>query len=195
MVVFYLRNGRSPFGKIVPVTVALSNEAVLAFQNPTRPDQDPTATGVEFPNLIDPEGDGIWLLTVSTTERDSAGDLIPTEIINLVSKSTVHLELEAALGRIGSKIDWGPLSPDIQPPRLFSITPGLEETDDVSIASNIILRLQDPLPAAGMDLSTLNIRLNDFPIVTSGVTVPDNNVQFQGNIFDLTITHRPERIA
>lgn len=195
MVVFYLRNSRSPSGKIVPVTVSLTHDAVLAFQNPVRSDQQTTATGVDFTNLIDPEANKIWLLTVSTTETDSLGNIIPTEIINLVSKNTVHLELEAALGRIGTQVDWGILSPDIHAPRLFSITPSLDETTNVPITSNIVLRLQDPLPAAGMDLSTLQITLNDFPVVTSGVAVSGSDVIFQGNVFDMTITHRPTRIT
>lgn len=195
MVVFYLRNGRDPFGKIVPVTVALTHESVLAPLAPTREDQFPTATGTYLPNLLDPEANRIWLLTVSTTERDSSGNVIVPEIINLVSKDTVHLELEAALGRIGSKVDWGTLSPDTRPPRLLSITPALDETEDVPISSNIIVRLQDPLPAAGIDLSTLNVRLNGFDVVTSGVAQPDFNVDTRGNVFDFTVVHRPKRIT
>jgi len=195
MVVFYLRNSRAPFGKVVPVTVALTHEPVLASKFPTRSDQHPVATGTNLPNLLDPEANRIWLLTVSTTERDSGGNRIPPEFINLVSRDTVHLELEAALGRLGSKIDWGDLVSDNRPPRLLSITPPLDQITDVPITSNIIVRLQDPLPAAGMDLSTLNVRLNDFPIVTSGVAEFGKNVQFQGNVYDLTIVHRPKRIT
>jgi len=195
MVVFYLRNGRAPFGKIVPVTVSLSHEAVLPSELTIRSDQDPTATGIHLPNLLDPESNLIWLLTVSTTERDASGNRIPPEIINLVSKDTIHLELEAALGRLGNKVDWGVLSTDNRSPRLLSITPALDQTENVPITSNIIIRLQDPLPAAGMDLSTLHIRLNGFPIVTSGVAEPDKDVRFKGNVYDLTTVYRPKRIT
>ena len=195
MVVFYLRNSKAPSGKIVPVTVSLTHESIVASKSPTRPDQFPTATGTAFTNLFDSESNLVWLLTVSTTERDAAGNRIPPEIINLISKETVHLELEAALGRLGKKIDWGDLSVDIRPPRLISLTPPIDQVQDVPITSNVIVRLQDALPAAGMDLSTLNVRLNDFPIVTSGIAEPDKNVQFKGNVFDFTITHRPRRIT
>lgn len=195
MVVFYLRNSRSPDGKIVPITVALNNEAVVAQEAPSRSDQHPLGSGTEFPNLYDPEGDGIWVLTLSTTEPDENGDPIPTEFINLVSKETVHLELEAAMGRIGQKIDWGTLEEDNRPPRLVSLTPDLNQTTAVPIISNVIIRLKDPLPAAGMDLSTLNVRLNGFPIVTSGIAEPERDVELQGNVFDLTVIHRPKRIT
>ncbi len=184
MVVFYLRNSRIPDGKIVPVTISLTLDVV----KPT------LATGTEFPDLGDPEGNRIWILTLDTPEPDIAGNPIATEIVNILSKDTVHFEIEAALGRLGSQIDWGTPLPDTQPPRLLEITPPLDQTTGVSIFSNIVARIQDPLPAAGIDLSTLNIRLNDFPIVTSGITEPGNDVEFKGNIFDLTVIHRPKVI-
>jgi len=183
MVVFYLRNSRIPDGKIVAVTIALTLDVV----KPT------LATGTGFPTLEDPEGEQIWILTLATREPDSNGNPIATEIVNILSEDTVHLEIEAALGRIGTQIDWGTPLPDIQPPRLLELTPPLNQTTGVSIFSNVIVRLQDPLPAAGIDLSTLNMKLNDFDIVSSGVTQPGFNVEFKGNVFDLTIVHRPKR--
>lgn len=184
MVVFYLRNSRIPDGKIVPVTVSLTLDAV----------KNVPSTGTGFPDLADPEGEQIWLLTLDTTEPDLVGNPIATEIINLVSKSTVHLEIEAALGRIGEQVDWGTPLSDTQPPRLLEITPPLDQTTNVSIFSSIIARIQDPLPAAGIDLSTLNVRLNNFPIVSGGIGVPGEDVELTGNVFDLTITHRPKVI-
>ena len=188
MVVFYLRNSRIPDGKIVPVTVALN---LLAVKNTV-------STGTVFPDLADPEGEGIWLLTLSTTELDSVGNRIDDEIINIVSKDTVHEEIEAALGRIGIQIDWGTPLPDIQPPRLVELIPPLDQTTNVSIFSTITARIEDPLPAAGIDLSTLNMSLTflgtEFPIVTSGVAEPGEDVEFRGNVFDLTTIYRPKVI-
>jgi len=190
MVVFYLRNSLIPDGKIVPVTVALNLVSVKGTKT--------TVTGTGFPNLADPEGDGIWLLTLSTTELDSAGEVIDDEIINVVSKDTVHDEIEAALGRIGSQVVWGTTLPDNRPPRLVELTPPLTQTTNVSIFTDIIARIEDPLPAAGIDLSTLNMSLTflgeEFPIVTSGVAEPGEDVEFRGNVFDLTIVHRPKVI-
>lgn len=194
MVVFYLRNSRIPKGKVVPVTVSLNLESVLGYQSPTRPDQNPQGVGTEFPNLQDPEGNRIWILIVSTTEPDVNGNSIPPEIINLVSQDTVHLELEAALGRIGQKINWGVPLADNKAPQLISITPELSQTTNVPITSNIIFRLQDPLPAAGIDISTLQMRINGLPVITNGAVEPLKDVEFRGNIFDLTVIHRPKRI-
>lgn len=195
MVVFYLRNSRIPSGKIVPVTVALNKEVILGAKTTARPDQNPVATGTYFPNLLDYEGEEIWIITLSTRERDADGDPIPPEVINVLSESHIHIELEAALGRIGRKIDWGTPLPDTQAPQLIEINPPLSQTSNVPISSNVILRLQDPLPAAGMDLSTLNLTLNGFPVVTSGLAAPGMDVDIRGNVFDLTIIHRPRRIT
>ena len=193
MVVFYLRNSRIPSGKIVPVTIALNKEVIVGVPTAVRPDQNPVATGTHFPNLLDFEGEEIWIITVATRERDADGDPIPPEVINVLSESHIHIELEAALGRIGSKIDWGTPLPDTQAPQLIEIYPPLSQTTNVPFGSNIILRLQDPLPASGMDLSTLNLTLNGFPVVTSGLAVSGMDVDIRGNVFDLTIIHRPKR--
>ena len=132
------------------------------------------------------------------SELDSVGNRIDDEIINIVSKDTVHEEIEAALGRIGIQIDWGTPLPDIQPPRLVELIPPLDQTTNVSIFSTITARIEDPLPAAGIDLSTLNMSLTflgtEFPIVTSGVAEPGEDVEFRGNVFDLTTIYRPKVI-
>lgn len=193
MVVFYLRNSRIPDGKIVPVTVSLNKEVFTGYKSAIRPDQNPVATGTLFPNLLDYEGEEIWVLTLATREADTDGNTIPIEIVNVVSESSIHLELEAALGRIGRKVDWGTPLPDSQAPQLVEINPPLGQTTNVPILSNIILRLQDPLPAAGMDLSTLNLRVNGLPVITSGVSEAGMDTELRGNIFDMTIIHRPKK--
>jgi len=185
MVVFYLRNSRNPNSKVVPVTVALSLDALKLGDTPIRPDQDPTATGIQYPNLMDPEGDQSWILIAATTEPDINGSPIVPEFINVVSTGTIHLELEAALGRIGSQVDWGTILPDTRPPRLAEITPTLDQVTDVPIMSNIMVRLQEPLPAAGIDLSTISGSLNGFDIT--------EDLELSGNIFDLTMFYRPTR--
>ena len=194
MVVFYLRNSRAPNTKIVPVTISLNREVLVGSNSPVRPDQNPVATGTAFPNLQDLEGEDVWVLTLSTTERDADGDLIPTEVINLVSTSTVHQELEAALGRLGKKVDWGPLATDDSAPQVVEIFPPITQTENVPITSNLVIRLKDLLPASGLDLSTLHISINDLPIVISGSASPGKDIEFRGNVFDMTIIHRPTRI-
>ena len=186
MVVFYLRNRLSPNGTIVPITVSLSLDAV---ENTLFP-----ATGTGFPNLNDLEGEGIWILIAETSDLDSGGNSIAPEIVNVISKDTLHQELESAIGRIGNKIDWGTLQEDDVAPQLLELVPPLNETSDVSILSNIIARVIDPLPATGLDLDTVNMTVNGFPIVTSGIAQPGHDVTLFGNVFDFKMIFRPKRI-
>ena len=185
MVVFYLRNSLAPDDKIVPITITLTLDAVYANH------------GVDFPDLEAPEGDSIWLMIVAPprTELDKdTGIPIPPEIINEVSEDTLHEELEAAMGRIGERVEWPPLLEDIQPPKLVSREPSQNATD-VTLLGNVLYRITEPLPAAGLDLSTLNIRFadNQLPVMTSGVAEPGEDVELRGNIFDLQIIYRPKR--
>ncbi len=186
MVVFYLRNSRNPDAKIVAVTISLSLDSLKPQDALVRADQFTTATGSEYPNLADLEGDGSWILIAETNEVDTAGNKIAAEFVNLVTTGTVHLEIEAALGRIGSQVDWGTLQADTKPPKLVEITPALSQTTNVPITSNIIVRLEESLPAAGIDLSTVSATLNGFDIT--------GDLEFSGNIFDLTTIYRPTRI-
>ena len=186
MVLFHLQHNRTLDGKVVPITVALSLDSLKPQDALVRPDQHVSASGSEYPNLADLEGDGSWILIVATTEPDINGDPIDPEFINVVGSGTVHLELEAAIGRIGSQVDWGAIQPDTNPPKLVEITPALDQTTNVPITSNIVVRLKESLPAAGIDLSTVKITLNDFDVTS--------DVEFRGNIFDLTTIYRPTRI-
>ncbi len=199
MVVFYLRNSKAPDDKIVPITISLQLEPVKSFNYPVRPDQV-TATGVsptgtEFPNLADPEGDSIWLLIVAPPRDEldkDTGFPIPPEIVRIVSETTFHDEIEAAMGRIGNRVSWPSLRADTSPPQLERIEPSFDATG-VSILSNVIYRITEPLPSAGLDLTTLNVTLNGLPVITSGVAEAGETVQFKGNVFDQTITFRPKR--
>ncbi len=187
MVVFYLRNSRKPDSKIVSVTVSLSLDNLKPQASLVRPDQVSTASGSEYPNLQDLEGDGSWILIADTNELDVNGNRITTEFVNLVTTGTVHLEIEAALGRIGSQVNWGTLKADTKPPKLIELTPPLDLTTNVPIISNIVARLEEPLPAAGIDLATVSATLNGFDIT--------GDLELRGNIFDLTMTYRPTRIS
>jgi hypothetical protein len=208
MVVFYLRNSLAPDDKIVPITIALTSEVVVSQIAPSRLDQisqaeidELVASGIplpsnqDFPNLADTEGDNIWLLLVAPPRNEldkDTGQPIPPEIINIVTEGTLHEEIEAAMGRIGERVEWPALHSDIQPPKLINIDPPNNATG-VNIFSDIIYRITEPLPAAGLDLSTLHMTLNDLPVIVSGVAVPGEVVEFRGNIFDLQIIHRPKR--
>ncbi len=200
MVVFYLRNSRVPDDKIVPLTVSLQLDSVKPFRTPVRSDQSPTisgvaASGTEFPNLVDQEGESTWLLVVAPPRDELDKDTglpIPPEFVNVVSEATLHEEIQAAMGRIGSRVDWPDVLPDTSPPKLISIEPPFDATD-VNIQGNVIYRITEPLPSAGLDLSTLNMTVNGLPVIISGVAESGETVDFRGNVFDYRIIYRPKR--
>lgn len=197
MVVFYLRNSRAPDDKVVPITISLQLSGALSQLGDSRVEQFPLASGEDFPNLLDPEGDQIWTMVVSPPRDELDKDTnqpIPPQIVNIVSEDTLHLEIEAALGRIGSRINWPSILEDKSPPQLFSIEPPLDQNTNVSIWTNNVIRIKEPLPAAGLDLSTLNMKLNGLPVITSGIAELGENVEFRGNIFDFTLIHKPKRV-
>ena len=178
MAVFYLRNSLSPSGKIVPITVSLSLDSVKAYA-------PPTVSG-EFPTLYDTEGDQQWLLIVATSEPDVDGNDIAPEFVNVVTTGTVYQEITSAMHRLGEQVDWGTLSPDIHAPRIAEFEPPLTNTTNVPITSPILVRLQDPLPATGVDLSTVVLRVNGFDVTSE--------VEVSGTPFDLTLIYRPTRV-
>lgn len=187
MVVFYVRNSLNPDGKVIPITVALSSDVLKSGNFPIRSDQDPLGSGTQFPNLLDREGEQQWILILETTELDSSGNKIAPEIVNVVTTGTVHQEIEGAMGRISDKVDWGTLKADTRSPELVEFSPPITNTTNVPIVSNIVARLQDSLPAAGIDFSTISVKVNNFDITS--------DVEFTGTIFDLTLTYRPKIIT
>jgi len=74
------------------------------------------------------------------------------------------------------------------------LTPPIEQTENVSIVSDVVARIIDPLPAAGLDLSTLNMSINQLPVISGGVAVSPNDIELRGNVFDTTVIFRPTRI-
>jgi hypothetical protein len=184
MPVYYLRNSKAPDGKIVPITVSLNLEALYPV----------ASTGTVFPDMQDPEGERVWILTAATRELDTDGNSIPIEVVNVLSLDTIHDEIEAALGRIGQQVDWGTLQEDNLAPQLKSLEPPITQTEDVPIMSKVVARIVDPLPAAGLDLSTLNMSINGLPVLSGGVVVSPNDVELRGTGFDTTVIFRPHRV-
>jgi len=175
MVVFHVRNSLIPDGKVVPMTVSLDLEALKQ------------SLPVSFPDFSQPPADEVWLLIVSTTEPDTNGNPIHPEFINLVSLATLHLEIEAAIGRIGQKINWGTPLVDNIAPRVLDMVPPLNQSTNVSIWSDIIAHIVDPLPSAGMDFSTIKVKINGHDVTS--------NVQVKGSVFDFTLFFNPVRIT
>ena len=115
----------------------------------------------------DSAGDHIWTLELGTVFKDKNGNSIKPIRIHGINVDHVDDTIKEAAAEIASQIDWSPLSEDTYPPILTNILPvGV----DVSLASSIVVDIEDSLPSSGLDLSKLSVILNngtmDFDITS-----------------------------
>lgn len=114
------------------------------------------------------EGEPQWIIELATDEPHKNGGIIPPEYINLTSLNNLDEEIEKAVEIISAKIDWEPLEEDLRPPFVESCSPSDYE---VSIESRIEISLKDLLPAAGIDISSIQMTINGFDVTSElGIT-------------------------
>ena len=112
----------------------------------------------QFIPLADQDGDNKWVLEIGTFDVDSNGDLIRPQIIHGVVESNIEKEVEKAVANICSVIDWSDFEDDDEAPRVSSFYP---VGDNIPIDSFITMTLIDDLPSSGMDLSDMQVMLNN----------------------------------
>ena len=112
-------------------------------------------------------GDHVWTIEIGTVYKDKNGkDIEPIRVYDIDITTIDELILDEA-SKIAAQIDWSPLLEDTYPPQLINILP---LGDNVSLASDIIIDIEDKLPSSGLDLSELKVTLNngtmDFDITS-----------------------------
>jgi len=109
------------------------------------------------------EGEALWVCEVATDEPDINGDPIRPVYINDITLRTIDDEMGKAVSLIASQVDWSPLVNDVRAPIIEYISPADYEVD---IDSVLEIGLQDHLPAAGIDISSLSLTVNDFDVTS-----------------------------
>lgn len=143
--------------------------------------------GVTFEQLVPKGGEGepIWVAEVATAEPHKDGGGIPPEFINLVSLDHLDAEIEKVVETISAQIDWTPLDEDLRPPFVLSCYPTSYEVD---IESFIEIVIKDNLPAAGIDISSINMVITadgvDFDVTPE--------LEIKGDPFLYTVKWVPE---
>lgn len=130
------------------------------------------------------EGELFWLVEINTTEPDLNGDPIKSEYIHLRSLTYLDEEIQEAVSAISAQIDWSPYIEDTREPVVYSYSPS--ETSNVSIDSYIELVLKDILPSAGIDLSSINVKLNEEDIT--------NQCEITGDPYEYKVKWVPNRV-
>jgi len=112
-------------------------------------------------------GDHIWTIELGTVFKDKDGKSIEPIRINGISAKTLDEVIKNAAAEIARQVDWSPLAEDIYTPKLTNVSP---IGTDVSLGSSIVIDIHDDAPSSGLDLSELNIILNngrvDFDITS-----------------------------
>lgn len=125
---------------------------------------------INFPIMVttDSKGDPIWLLEVATTYPSASGtDIGPIYIDKVTPYEDLDEPIADAVSEIAKQIDWLPLVEDTDPPFVAEYRP---EGNNVSIMSHIHIDLEEYHPSAGIDLSQVEVILNngvmDFDITS-----------------------------
>jgi len=131
------------------------------------------------------EGEHMWTLEIGTTHKDINGDPISSKKIHKVSANNLDQIIEEAIADLCFQIDWTPLVVDKEAPFVYSFSP---TGDNIPIASNIEIIIKENLPAAGIDLFSAKIILNnsmlDFDIT--------DKVIVEGDPYIYTLKWSPE---
>ena len=151
----------------------------------------------QYPRL---EGDLIWVVEVGTFGKDVDGNDISPEFIYLVSLDNIDVEIQKAVEKLASKVDWGVLGEDTRAPVVYWALPpnsnmlGYTDVDVglVPIETDVYFKLKDM--ESGIDLSSVKVLLtvsgtdDRTSVMTWDIT---NEVEFDGTIYDLQLYWEP----
>lgn len=127
---------------------------------------------------VSSEGNPIWTLEIGTVEKDKYGKSIPPSRLHIVPDESTNFDgiIEQGVSKIAKVIDWSPKQIDVTPPECFDITP-IPGSSDVSIFTNVHMRILDSIPSTGIVLDNMKVTINngleDFDITSEVVVTGD----------------------
>ena len=120
----------------------------------------------------DERGEPVWLVHIATDEpHKNGGDIIPV-FIHLANSNNLDLEINRATEKIAAQVDWGTLREDLRSP-IVSIIEPFDDLENVSITSNIVFKIEDLLPAAGIDIDSIKMSVNGMDVTNELETIGD----------------------
>jgi len=156
--------------------------ANFLLRNPLNPSKV-VSLGITYTQLIDVNDrarEHIWVVEIATSETTVSGLPIPPEIIHLTNFESMDEEIKEAVERISAKINWEPLANDTRAPLVDEVFPSTYIT---SIYSDVKFKLIDLQPTAGIDLTSIQVFINDINVS------PDLIVE--GDEYGCDVTWRP----
>ena len=127
------------------------------------------------------EGQPVWLVQIATLEPHKDGGEIPPVFIHYTSSDNLDEAIREATTTIAAQVDWEPLLEDVRPPFVTVSSP--TEGEEVSIYSNVTVIIKDLLPAAGIDLSSIEMTVNGFDVTSE--------IEVSGDPYEYTVEWKP----
>lgn len=131
-----------------------------------------------------------WEIQITTSALDSSGEELGgfwSDIIG--TEQTVHDLVTNKIAEISAQIDWSKsiafeedfiAQVDRYAPIIYWQYP-ISDQEDIPIDTTIVIRIKDPLPSYGIDISTLVFKVDGFEV----------NPTIYGNKYDYTISYKP----
>lgn len=137
--------------------------AQFLVRNPLNPSKA-VSFGITYRQLVDVNDRSrelIWVLEIATDETTVSGLPIQHEFIHLTNLNDMDDAVKAAVERISAQINWQPLSPDTRAPIIEEVSPS---TYIAEMYDNIKFKLIDLNPSAGIDLSSIQVLINEIDV-------------------------------
>lgn len=141
------------------------------------------SVGITYKQIVDTNDDErelIWVVELATDELTVSGTKIPPEILHIRRFDSLDEEIRRGVERLAAKIDWTPLAADIRAPIIDEIYP---DSYIASIYDDVRFKIIDPAPAAGIDLASVKVFINDIDV--------SNELMFVGNAYECEVIWRP----
>ena len=127
------------------------------------------------------EGQPVWLVQIATLEPHKDGGEIPPVFIHYTSSDNLDEAIREATTAIAAQVDWEPLLEDVRSPFVTVSSP--TEGEEVSIYSNVAVIIKALLPAAGIDLSSIEMTVNGFHVTSE--------IEVSGDPSEYTVEWKP----
>jgi len=138
---------------------------------------------VTFRQLINKgeDGESVWLIEISTVEPHKNGGKIPPEYIHYNSSTNLDEAIKESTEKLASKINWFPLTEDTRGPFVFNYEP---VSTIVDIYSKVLVDIKDILPAAGIDIDSIEVVVNDIDVT--------DEIELIGDPYEYRILWQPK---
>lgn len=159
--------------------------ATYIIRNTLSPSKVVSCT-ITFRSIVnkDEDGEPVWLVEINTVEPHKDGGTIPTEFIHLTSTINLDAEVKKATEHISSQINWEPLVDDKTAPSIITSSPINNSVVDIN--SDVWFDIKESLPAAGIDISSVRMFVNDLEV--------SDQFDVDGDPYSYRIRWKPMRV-